>query len=143
MLLHKLIIISAMDKKTLTYIRTLTFQVTEEVDMQKTETTDVSDNLEEVEDNVKEEVEEEAEGVLGGVGKTFTSVLSSLTSSHSALSRNFGSGMLGALASSLFLIFFLVGFAAVSYEIYVIINTKEQNVIIPLQESSTPSPTPH
>jgi hypothetical protein len=64
------------------------------------------------------------------------SVLSSMVSSHSALSANFGGGIRGAFFASVYQVIFMAGLASTSYVFYQITNTQEQRVYIPNEEST-------
>jgi hypothetical protein len=61
-------------------------------------------------------------------------ILSSLGSSHSALSVNFGGGVRGAVFAAVYQSIFLIGLTAISYGFYQVTNMQEQKVFIPNEE---------
>jgi hypothetical protein len=63
-------------------------------------------------------------------------IMSSLVSSHNALSVNFGGGIRGAVLGAIYQSIFIIGLSAISYVVYITVNTQEQRVYIPNEESS-------
>jgi hypothetical protein len=114
--------------------------------------TDLQDDLikknklleEEIERLNNERINRESSGIsqrntsnrLSFISDFVSAILSSLGSSHSALSVNFGGGVRGAFFAALYQSFFLIGLIAVSYGFYQITNMQEQRVFIPNEESN-------
>jgi hypothetical protein len=73
---------------------------------------------------------------LSFISDFLVAIMSSLVSSHNALSANFGGGIRGAVFGAIYQSIFIIGLSTISYITYITVNSQEQSVYIPNEENS-------
>jgi F0F1-type ATP synthase assembly protein I len=72
-----------------------------------------------------------SDGKLSIISDFINSLLVGFVNSHSALTKNFGGGVRGAIIGAIFLVIFFIGLSAIGYLTYETIYSTEQKVYIP------------